>query len=253
MADTRRLFVTELFSAIQGEGRYVGSRQIFLRLAGCDLRCSYCDEPASLEKKPGVARIEKSPGSRDFVGMASPMHWRVVLKQILAMESQLRHGFLSVTGGEPLLQESGLSILLPECRSAGLKVMLETSGTHVDALKRVATEADVISMDIKLESVDSAGVDPRNQQRFLEAAISIGAEIYCKSVVSERLEPAELLEAASWIATVNPTLTLYLQPVTGEGHSPPSPSDLLNLQRLTMDVLSDVRVVPQVHKLIGQM
>lgn len=253
MNEPARLFISEIFSAIQGEGRYVGSRQIFLRLSGCDLRCSYCDEPDSLEKKPGHARIETRPGSREFDEMESPLPVTVVASRIVEFESQLAHRFLSVTGGEPLIQPAGLSELLPVCRASGMKIALETSGTRPDALRLVAEAGDIISMDIKLDSVDSAGVDPVSQCEFLSAAIEIGAEVYCKAVISASLDADELREAAKWIADLDPSLTLYLQPVSeAGGEVPPSAGALLGLQAQVMEILSDTRVLPQVHKLMGQ-
>lgn len=253
MAESRRLFVSEIFSAIQGEGRYVGSRQIFLRLAGCDLRCAYCDEPASLEKKPGPARIELFPGSRKFEAFESPLPVGQVTSLIAEIETRLAHRFVSVTGGEPLIQPAGLGELLPACRASGIKIALETSGTRTDALRQVAEPGDVISMDIKLNSVDSTGVDPAAQRDFLGAAIDIGADVYCKAVVSAKVDAGELRSAAKWIACLDPSITLYLQPVSEvAGEIAPSADDLLGLQAEVMEILADTRVLPQVHKLMGQ-
>lgn len=253
MTEQPRLFVTEIFSAIQGEGRYVGSRQIFIRLAGCDLRCVYCDEPGSLEKKPGPARIELLPGSREFQLVESPLPVVEVAGLISEIESRLAHRFLSVTGGEPLIQPAGLGELLAACRESGMKIALETSGTRPDALRQVAKPGDVVSMDIKLDSVDSTGVDPASQREFLEAAIDIGADVYCKAVVSARVDAEELRAAAMWIAGLDPSITLYLQPVSEvAGEIPPSADELLGLQAEVMKILADTRVLPQVHKLMGQ-
>ena len=66
-------FISEMFSGIQGEGPYVGVRQVFVRLAGCDLRCHWCDTPASLVRR-GAGRYETSPGSREFTERPNPVH-----------------------------------------------------------------------------------------------------------------------------------------------------------------------------------
>ena len=67
------LLVSEVFSAIQGEGAHVGRRQVFLRLAGCNIRCTYCDQPEALELRPGPCRIELTPGRRDWQVVSSPL------------------------------------------------------------------------------------------------------------------------------------------------------------------------------------
>lgn len=253
MAEAHRLFVSEIFSAIQGEGKYAGVRQIFLRLAGCDLRCTYCDEPGSLEKKPGPANVEIFPGSREFTVLNSPLLVEQVVELILAIDSSLKHHSLSVTGGEPLLQVTGLSDVLSACRDSGMRIAIETSGTRAEALRRVCEPGDIVSMDVKLNSVDSASVSPAAQREFLECAIDLEAELYCKAVVSDVTDPAELIFAASWISEVSPHTTLYLQPVTSDDqHTSPSAAQLLGWQAEAMSVLADVRVLPQVHKLMGQ-
>jgi len=55
----------EVFSAIQGEGLNVGTRQIFIRFALCDLRCQFCDS-AHTWSAPPTCRVERSPGLRDL-------------------------------------------------------------------------------------------------------------------------------------------------------------------------------------------
>ena len=66
MTSDTTVLVTEVFSAIQGEGALVGERQVFLRLTGCNIRCAYCDQPEALEKRPGPCRLEQTPGRRDW-------------------------------------------------------------------------------------------------------------------------------------------------------------------------------------------
>jgi len=61
----------EVFSAIQGEGLNVGTRQIFIRFALCDLRCQFCDSAHT--GRPPTCRVERSPGLRDFETHSNPV------------------------------------------------------------------------------------------------------------------------------------------------------------------------------------
>ncbi|HEX7459911.1 MAG TPA: hypothetical protein VF279_04720, partial [Acidimicrobiales bacterium] len=69
----RDILVSEIFSAIQGEAALVGERQVFVRLAGCNIRCTYCDQPEALERTAGPCRIEATAGRRDWTTEASPL------------------------------------------------------------------------------------------------------------------------------------------------------------------------------------
>ncbi|HQB38817.1 MAG TPA: 7-carboxy-7-deazaguanine synthase QueE, partial [Deltaproteobacteria bacterium] len=57
------LYINEIFSSIQGEGLLAGRRQIFVRLTGCNLYCSYCDTPV---EPSAFCNIETSPGSTRY-------------------------------------------------------------------------------------------------------------------------------------------------------------------------------------------
>ncbi len=111
--------VVDIFSTLQGEGLFVGQRQIFVRLSGCPWRCRYCDTPHSLEK-------EAHPS----------LSLKLVLDKILELQTARDHGAVSVTGGEPLLQSEFLAALLPSIKDLGLKTYLETSATHPHRLMK---------------------------------------------------------------------------------------------------------------------
>ncbi|MDH5591476.1 MAG: radical SAM protein, partial [Gammaproteobacteria bacterium] len=106
--------ITEIFYSLQGETRTVGLPTVFVRLTGCPLRCSYCD----------TAYAFHGGDKMDIVD---------IVDQVSAYQPR----YVTVTGGEPLAQQSCHELLSALC-DLGVEVSLETSG-----------------------AMDTSGVDPR--------------------------------------------------------------------------------------------
>ncbi len=98
------LVVHEIYASIQGESSFAGLPCTFVRLTGCNLRCSWCDTPQAFYGGSKRPRSE-------------------VLAEALAKGTQL----VELTGGEPLLQPGAIPLLRELC-DAGRTVLLETSG-----------------------------------------------------------------------------------------------------------------------------
>jgi 7-carboxy-7-deazaguanine synthase len=99
-----QLRITEIFYSLQGESSTVGFPTVFVRLTGCPLRCGYCDTTYAF--KGGV--------------------WQD-LQAVMAQVAVYQPQYVTVTGGEPLAQETCLELLTALC-DEGYKVSLETSG-----------------------------------------------------------------------------------------------------------------------------
>jgi len=117
------LDVSERFYSLQGESTRAGLPCFFIRLAGCNLRCSYCDSRYTWEK----------PGTKTS------------LKDILAWTDEYPESLVELTGGEPLLQPGSFS-LLDELVRRNRTVLVETNGTV--EIENVPEKAVVI-LDIK--------------------------------------------------------------------------------------------------------
>lgn len=108
------MYITEIFNSIQGEGTRAGLPCIFVRLTGCNLRCSWCDTAYAFYggKKMGVgevfARVDELCGSK-------------------SKDNGPREKLVELTGGEPLLQEE-IYPLADQLLKAGYTLMIETSG-----------------------------------------------------------------------------------------------------------------------------
>ena len=258
-AGPRDVLVTEIFSAIQGEGALVGERQVFVRLTGCNIRCTYCDQPEALERRPGPCRIERTPGRRDWEQTTSPVALDAVVEAVGRLWEAAPHHSISLTGGEPLLQGSRAEHLSARLAARGWRVMVETNGTLVPALARVAPHLTYVSMDVKLPSVDGELVAPTTQARFLAAALASGLTTWVKIVVGPATDPDELDAAVAMVADASAgapdPVEIFLQPLTpfGAADAGPTPAQVLELQERALRRHPRVRVVPQTHKAIGQL
>jgi 7-carboxy-7-deazaguanine synthase len=117
--------ITEIYKSLQGESTYAGLPCVFVRLTGCNLRCSWCDSEYTFQggRKMTVEEV------RDEVSRLSP-----------------GGGLVEITGGEPMLQERDVIPLMKLLLQEGHKVLLETSGER--PLERVPPDVVKI-VDVK--------------------------------------------------------------------------------------------------------
>src|SRR5438876_9413320 len=99
--------ITEIYKSLQGESTYAGLPCVFVRLTGCNLRCSWCDTEYS------------------FYG-GKKMTSEQVFDEIDRLSPD--GGLVEITGGEPMLQERELVPFMQRLLDSGYKVLLETSG-----------------------------------------------------------------------------------------------------------------------------
>lgn len=219
--------VAEIFDSIQGEGTIVGCRQIFVRLSGCNLRCSYCDTKW---------------GNRAWV-MADE-----VVRQVGQLLPFPVHS-VSITGGEPLIQMPFTQELCMALQNTGRKVYLETNGTLPDRMCMVSPYVDFVAMDIKLEEVGGQSNQFDTNLEFLRYAYDSGRnKVLVKVVITPSITIDHLRPVIDIVRSVNPSIPVILQPMTGIGFS----TRYLELQKdVLTEGLYDVRVVPQFHRYIG--
>ena len=239
--------IIEIFSSVQGEGKYVGCRQVFVRFEGCNLACRYCDT----ENAPGAhphCRIERQAGSQSFYERENPLTPMQAAEEINRLLAETPHQAVSFTGGEPLLQAEFIHALRP---LLAVPFFLETNGTCVLQLEEIIEDVDIISMDIKLPSVLSRPVWEEHR-RFL--AVARRKDLYLKMVLSAETTREEFEAAIRLIGACAPDTLLVLQPVTPFGGCVAiAPERMLAAQSFAAKRLRDVRVIPQTHRMMDQL
>ena len=137
--------------------------------------------------------------------------------------------------------------------------MLETNGTLVPTLRKVAAQLAYVSMDVKLRSVDGELVAPATQSKFLDVAVAAGATTFVKVVIGPETDLDEFDSAIAMVARASAGLEIpvevFLQPLTpfGAARVAPGPEQVLALHERGLRIHPRIRVIPQTHKAIGQL
>jgi 7-carboxy-7-deazaguanine synthase len=219
------MHITEIYKSLQGESTYAGLPCIFVRLTGCNLRCTWCDSEYTFQG--GVK-----------------MSLDQVLNEVQRLSPQ--GGLVEITGGEPMLQERELIPLMQKLLEARYKVLLETSGER--PLSSVPPEVIKI-VDVKCP--DSGEGDTFNAENL--RALTPRDEI--KFVLSSRRDydfAVEFVRKHDLAAKVNAMLfsPAFRKDATGARDASHC---LLDPQQLAEWILADnipVRLGLQLHKFI---
>ena len=161
--------IIEIFSSFQGEGVLIGQRQIFVRFAGCNLNCDYCDTKHSISKKEGMLMTPEEVVSK--------------IESILTPDCHT----ISFTGGEPSLYPEFINEV---SKLTDLDIMLETNGTlpaNIDLIDNL----DIVSLDIKLKEHFKGHFDEDiflNEIKSLNLLIEKSINVYCKVVILPSLK-----------------------------------------------------------------
>ncbi|UCH12001.1 MAG: 7-carboxy-7-deazaguanine synthase QueE [Candidatus Omnitrophota bacterium] len=224
-----RTDMLEIFSSIQGEGPYVGQRQIFIRFNNCNLNCNFCDVPKNIKS-----------AKFDVDGVVS---------KIKKINKKTKHKAVSLTGGEPLLQTRFLKELLPKLGKFKFKIYLETNATLPENLKSILKYIDVISADIKLPSVTKERPCWREHLDFIK--IASNKNIFVKTIVSKKLKIGDFKKAVSLLRKIDAKVPLVIQPAMNRKKVLISTNRLHRLQRYALKFLKNVLVIPPTQKIIG--
>lgn len=220
--------ITEVFHSIQGEGKYTGREQVFVRFFGCNMRCAWCDTPNAIGDTAGHCQ-------------------EYGLEELLAEVRDLWPGChsVSLTGGEPLVQKDFIKGLLPSLEKEGMKSYLETNGVLDQCLAEIIVGVDIIAMDLKLPSSTKCRPYWEEHAAFLKVARQ--KEVFIKAVVSSDTDKEDIARSVELVAGVDPGIPLILQPNYFERKNG-ALDRCLDYQDYCRQYLTDVKVMSQMHK-----
>ena len=213
--------VKEIFTSIQGEGPYVGYKQLFIRLCGCNLNCSYCDTDFDIKNAKEYSIDE--------------------LINICNINSDCHS--VSLTGGEPLLNLEFIKEFGESCK---LPIYLETNGTLYNKLNEVINRITYISADIKLPS--ATGLEPLWEEHEKFFSIASQKEFFAKVVFNKNINDFEIHKITHLCKQYD--VELILQPMMRGKESGVNSDFMQEILNKCLKIYPKTRLIPQVHKFI---
>ncbi len=210
----------------------MGERHLFIRFEGCQLRCAYCDERSKRGREMSLA---------------------AVLRRVDFWESQMGpHRFVSLTGGEPLLQSSFLGRLCRDLRRRGYRILLETNGLLRQEFLEVRDLCDLVAMDVKLASVGGGKKRLAEHAAFLK--YTRRGRTYIKMVIGPGIDRGDFAAHVRMVESAAPRAPIFLQPVSRRGQRWPSfalLSRMRALRRLGKKCHPEIYLGIQLHKFLN--
>ncbi len=216
------MFIKDIFYSYQGEGPFVGYPQLFIRFYGCNIHCSYCDEPDFSKDKRKYSIDD-------------------VLNEIEPYKNAPLHS-ISITGGEPLLYAKYFTELIPKLPAPAY---LETNATLPDKLREVKSLFTYFAVDYKPGYEDAF-------DHFMEQLYDHPG-CFVKYILLNHFNESDLHTAGQLLAKRNPNIPFIIQPVTpfADVTEPAPESEIQRGFSIISHYLSNVRVIGQTHKLIN--
>jgi organic radical activating enzyme len=225
--------IIEIFSSFQGEGLLVGQRQIFVRFAGCNLNCNYCDTDDSKSVKSGKLMTPKEVSQE--------------INRLLTPDCRT----ISFTGGEPSLYPEFINEV---GKLSDLDIMLETNGTLPDNIDLI-DDLDIVSLDIKLPEHFNGDFDGEiflNEIKSLNLLMAKSINVYCKVVIlpSTKIKSFKgVIKKLSENISSKSNLQIIIQP-----SSPLSEWKDLNFKLFEFSEIVgqyfEVSTIPQIHRIL---
>ena len=232
-----RLF--EIFTSVEGEGILYGTKTLFVRLAGCPFTCFFCDTVEALPMNSGTEYSLEDAC------------------KIINSKLQDKTYKVNFTGGDPLIQHEAVREMAKHVKSKNIPTYLESSCFDSAKFSEVVPFIDFVKIEFKTK--DSEFVDLKHYSTLMENAfeclktsVLLKKITYIKIVVSSKTDLPSFKELTKRIFnTISKTdiAGFIIQPTYGIAE--PSLEQLLEFYDIVHPFYNEVRIIPQLHKLIG--
>lgn len=231
--------IFELFTSVEGEGILYGTKTLFVRLAGCPFTCFYCD-------------------TKDALPMDSGKEYSIEDACKLIDENLKQNTYkVNFTGGDPLMQHDAVAHMAKYVQSKNIPTYLESACFDSNRFNQVLPHIDFVKIEFKTR--DSEFVDEehypnliKNAMECLRLSISSRKKTYIKIVVSEKTSQESfqtLVEKIFKLVSKDQISGFIIQPTFGVKE--PSLEKLLALYDIVYPYYDEVRIVPQLQKIMG--
>ncbi|MCQ2739524.1 MAG: 7-carboxy-7-deazaguanine synthase QueE [bacterium] len=216
-----KIKIKEIFASVQGEGPFVGYKQLFIRFCGCNLNCEYCDT--------------------DYDDTNCKEYSIEELLEIISKNSDCHS--ISLTGGEPLLHTEFLKEFLPKTQ---MPIYLETNATLYDRLPLIIDYVDYVACDIKLPSSTKNKDLFDVHDKFFNVA---SKKMFAKIVFDNNITDEEIVKSVILGKKYN--IELILQPKNGKNILTTDIDFAQEVLSRFLSMYKKVRLIPQVHKYLN--
>lgn len=216
-----KLPIVEIFRSIEGEGKRTGKLCTFIRTAGCNLRCSYCDTKYSYdEREAGCMQID----------------------DIIETVGTYECPNITITGGEPLIHDEVKNELIPRLLEKGYCVNIETNGSILLKGLRESVIPEDQTQENLFFTMDWKSISSRmNSKMLTENLLELKSYDVLKFVVGSNVD---LLDMKDVIDTHKIKAQIYVSPVFGQIEM----EDIVNFMK--RNNMNDVKLQVQLHKII---
>lgn len=206
--------VVEIFDSIDGEGIFTGCLATFIRLGGCNMRCSYCDTGYALNAKDGK---------------------EMSIAEIVRKVRKIGNTHITLTGGEPLINPESACLVKALC-DRGYMVNIETNGS-VD-VRQFQNDNTVITMDYKT-------ISSGENKKMSIGRINALRKCDVLKIVCEKSDFPDIQDMLSKIKT---NAAVFISPIFKEVE----PKELVEFLKSMRDsgIEKEIRVQVQLHKII---